>query len=164
MFSARCAQPRGYQDNDYTLDLVIITAMGVLTLPVWVGKTKPVCEGTEQSWKTRSWTCSSREINERMRDSLQKNESWYFVFHPQGEQGANEKNKTCMTFFKSGSFKSTLAKINEASFPQCTLYFASLHRCLPPSLILIHSTYNKSFNSETATEMRLLTSWRNGSE
>lgn len=40
VFSARCAQPRGYQDRGYTLDLVIATAMGMLTLPVWEGKTK----------------------------------------------------------------------------------------------------------------------------
>lgn len=52
VLSARCAQPRDYQDSDYTLDLVIATATGILTLPVWVGKAKPVCEGTEQSWKT----------------------------------------------------------------------------------------------------------------
>lgn len=118
-------------------------------------------QGKACVWRDRAelentkWTCFSTEINKRIRESLQKNESRYFIF-----QGV-KKNKTFTTFFKSGSFKGTLAKINEDSFSQCTLDFASLHRCLPPSLILIHSTYNISFNSGTATEMRLLTSWRN---
>lgn len=153
-FSARCAKSRDYQDSDYTLHLVIASATGMFTLPVWVGKAKPVCEGTEQSWKTPNEPVSAQR-SMREWESLQKNESRYFIF-----QGA-KKNKTFTTFFKSSSFKGTLAKINEDTFSQCTLDFASLHRCLPPSLILIHSTYNISFNSGTATRMRLLTSWRN---
>lgn len=49
--SARCAQPRGYQDSDYTLDLVIATAMGIPTLPVWVGKTSLCVKGQSRAGK-----------------------------------------------------------------------------------------------------------------